>query len=49
MLPPALYPHLHGMSKQVIRSAHNDPLELSFGLDLLLRGLEQLHPTGQVD
>jgi hypothetical protein len=49
MLPPALYPHLRGMSEQVISGAHNGLHDLSFGLDLLLRGLEQLLPTRQVD
>lgn len=49
MLPPGLYPHLRGMSEQIISGAHDGLHELSFGLSLLLAGLEQLLPRQQVD
>jgi AcrR family transcriptional regulator len=38
-IPAAQYPHLHGMSQQVITGEHDGLHTLEFGLDLLLDGL----------
>lgn len=44
MIPPEQYPHLNGMSRQVIEGHHDGLHELVFGLDLILDGLEGLRP-----
>lgn len=41
-LPPEQFPYLRAMSLQVINGEHNGLHELSFGLDLLLDGLERV-------
>lgn len=41
-LPVDQYPHLHGMTQQVIGGEHDGLHELTFGLDLILDGLERL-------
>ena len=42
MIPAAQYPYLHGMSQQVISGAHDGLHDFSFGLELILDGLERL-------
>jgi len=42
MIPPAQFPYLNGMAKEVIEGRHTGLHELTFGLDLLLDGLERL-------
>ncbi|QEG42132.1 TetR/AcrR family transcriptional regulator C-terminal domain-containing protein [Roseimaritima ulvae] len=41
-LPAERYPHLHGMTRQIIDGEHDGLHELTFGLDLILEGLERL-------
>lgn len=40
-VPMDLYPHLAGLSAEVIEGRHSGLHDISFGLDLLLEGLEQ--------
>ena len=42
MIPPNRFPHLHGMSLEVIAGRHDGVHELEFGLEVLLDGLERL-------
>lgn len=42
MIPPANFPHLHGLSIEVIEGRHDGLQQFGLGLDLLLSGLEQL-------
>ena len=42
MIPQDQYPWLHGLSRHVIDGAHDGIQDFSFGLDLLLDGLERL-------
>ena len=42
MIPPERFPHLHGMSLEVIEGRQDGLHSLSLGLELLLDGLEQL-------
>lgn len=42
MLPAAEYPHMRGLTEEVIAGRHSGLHDLSFGLDLLLDGLERL-------
>lgn len=47
LIPPERYPHLNGLSQQVIAGAHDGLHDFTFGLDLVLEGLERLrkqHP-----
>lgn len=44
-LPPAQYPYLRGMSEQVIAGQHSGLHDLTFGLELLLDGLERLRQS----
>ena len=39
------YPHLHGLSQEVIAGHHDGLHDLQFGLDLILEGLESLRDT----
>ncbi len=39
------YPHLHGLAKQVIEGHYDGQHDFTFGLDLILDGLERLQPT----
>ena len=41
LIPAEYYPHLHGMSREVISGRHDGLHELDFGLDLILDGLER--------
>lgn len=43
-LPAGAYPHLRGLSQEVIDRRHDGMHALEFGLDLLLDGLERLLP-----
>jgi AcrR family transcriptional regulator len=42
MIPADTYPHMHAMSKEVAAGRHAGVLEFTFGLDLILDGLERL-------
>lgn len=42
MIPSDEYPHLHAMSQEVITGKHDGIHNLTFGLDLILDGLEPL-------
>lgn len=42
MIPAAHFPHLNGMSQEVIAGRHDGMHQIELGLDLLLAGLEQL-------
>lgn len=42
MIPVERFPHLHGMSQEVIAGRHDGMHQLELGLDLLLDGLERL-------
>ncbi len=44
-LPLEQYPHLHGMTQQVISGQHDGLHALEFGLDLILDGLERLRSS----
>jgi len=44
-IPPTEFPHLHGLARQVIDGRHDGLHDLSFGLDLLLDGLERMAPA----
>ena len=41
MIPASLYPHAHGWAEEVIAGRHSGINEFTFGLDLILDGLEQ--------
>ncbi|EMI17453.1 TetR family transcriptional regulator [Rhodopirellula maiorica SM1] len=41
-IPADQYPHLNGMSQEVISGHHNGIHELQFGLDLILDGLQRM-------
>lgn len=45
-LPVEQFPHLHGMSRQIIDGLHDGVNRLEFGLDLLLDGLEKMPRKG---
>jgi hypothetical protein len=42
LIPVELYPHLHGMSQEVIEGRHQGVHQLEFGLELILAGLERM-------
>ncbi|WAS91719.1 TetR/AcrR family transcriptional regulator [Nannocystis punicea] len=42
LIPPEQYPHMHAMSRLVIEGKHDGLQDFTFGLDLLLDGLERL-------
>lgn len=42
MIPEAEYPHLHGMTQEIISGNHHGLHELNLGLDLILQGLDFL-------
>ena len=42
LIPPEQYPHLNGMSQEIISRRHDGVQKLELGLDLLLDGLETL-------
>jgi AcrR family transcriptional regulator len=42
MIPPEQYPHLNGMSQEIIAGRHDGLQQLELGLDLLLDGLDRL-------
>jgi AcrR family transcriptional regulator len=42
MIPAAQFPHLHGMSQEVIAGRHDGLNQIELGLDLLLDGLERM-------
>ncbi|MFZ6181151.1 TetR/AcrR family transcriptional regulator [Nannocystis pusilla] len=42
LIPPEQYPHMHAMSRLVIDGKHDGLQDFTFGLDLLLDGLERL-------
>jgi AcrR family transcriptional regulator len=42
LIPAERFPHLHGMSSEVIAGRHDGLHQLELGLDLLLDGLERL-------
>lgn len=42
MLPADRFPHLNGMSRQVIDGRHDGLHDIEFGLDLILDGLDKL-------
>jgi AcrR family transcriptional regulator len=43
-LPIERYPHLRGMSEEIIAGRHDGLHHLEYGLDLLLDGIERLRP-----
>ncbi len=45
MLPANLYPYMHELSTQVANGSHDGTLDFSFGLELILDGLERLRDT----
>ena len=42
LIPPEQFPHLNGMSQEVIAGRHDGLHQLELGLELLLDGLERL-------
>lgn len=42
LIPPEQFPHLHGMSQEVIAGRHDGLHRIELGLELLLDGLERL-------
>ncbi len=42
MIPPERYPYMHHLTQQVITGQHDGLHDFTFGLDLLLDGLEKL-------
>jgi hypothetical protein len=42
LIPPDRFPHLYGMSQEVIAGRHDGLHQLDFGLELLLDGIERL-------
>ncbi|PCC72937.1 transcriptional regulator, TetR family [Nannocystis exedens] len=42
LIPPEQYPHMHALSQLVIAGKHDGLQDFTFGLDLLLDGLERL-------
>jgi AcrR family transcriptional regulator len=44
LLPPEQYPHMHALTQLVIRGSYRGVHDFSFGLELLLEGLER-HKT----
>ena len=46
MIPAAQFPHLNGMSQEVIAGRHDGLHQLDFGLELLLDGIERLRACG---
>lgn len=42
LIPPSQFPYLHGMTDAVSKGTHSGRLEFTFGLDLILDGLERL-------
>lgn len=42
MIPPEKYPHLRGLSEEIIAGRHDGIQQLELGLDLLLDGLNRL-------
>lgn len=46
LIPPERFPHLHGMSVEVIEGRHDGMHQLDLGLELLLDGLERLRQGG---
>ncbi len=45
-LPPATYPNLHALAEKVMNGSYDGLNDFSFGLDLILDGLERLAPPG---
>ena len=45
-IPEETYPHLHGLSREVIAGRHDGVTDFEFGLNLILDGLERLLKTG---
>jgi AcrR family transcriptional regulator len=46
LIPPERFPHLHGMSQEVIAGRHDGMHHLELGLELLLDGLERMRTAG---
>lgn len=46
LIPEADYPHLHGMTVEVMSGRHQGIQDLGFGLELILDGLERLRARG---
>jgi len=46
LIPVEHFPHLNGMSQEVIAGRHDGTHQLELGLDLLIDGLEALRQTG---
>jgi AcrR family transcriptional regulator len=42
LIPPEHFPHLNGMSQEVIAGRHDGLHQLEFGLELILEGLERM-------
>ncbi|MFF2084874.1 TetR/AcrR family transcriptional regulator [Nocardia sp. NPDC058176] len=42
LIPPETHPHMHALSTQVINGTHSGTADFTFGLDLLLDGLDRL-------
>ena len=42
LIPVEQFPHLHGMSQEVIAGRHDGRHQLEFGLELILAGLERM-------
>jgi AcrR family transcriptional regulator len=47
LIPVAQFPHLNGMSQEVIAGRHDGLHRLEFGLELILEGLETLRQASQ--
>ena len=47
MLPASIYPHVHALAEEVISGRYSGINAFSFGLDLILDGLEQLAERAQ--
>ncbi|HZI14205.1 MAG TPA: TetR/AcrR family transcriptional regulator [Myxococcus sp.] len=46
MIPPERFPHLNGMSQEIIAGRHDGVQHLELGLDILLDGLERMRTGG---
>lgn len=46
MIPPETHPYLHGLSVEVIEGRHKGLHDFSFGLDMILDGLERVLRAG---
>ncbi|MFT5734527.1 MAG: AcrR family transcriptional regulator [Paracoccaceae bacterium] len=48
MIPADQYPYLNGLSQQVINGTHHGVQDFDFGLELILKGLNEVRDGGKV-